>query len=71
MNPGDIVIVTGKLATNVRQNEERIGTYVFYDGTVIWVLFSDGVIWVGPKNLVFLHKDHQITSSKPEPQIVE
>jgi hypothetical protein len=71
MRDGDVVIVTGKLATNVRENEERIGTYVFYDGTNAWVLFSDGVMWVGPKNLVFPYKEHQIIETKSAEPIVE
>jgi hypothetical protein len=54
MDEGDLVVITGKLDTRVRQKQQSEGELFF--GTLIcldpqkmaWVLLPDGDIWRGP-----------------------
>ena len=50
MREGDLVVVAGQLNEIHCKDlgEQPIGTVVHIDRTVVWVLFSNGILWVGP-----------------------
>lgn len=66
MNEGDVVVVTGKLDTRVRDqttNELIMGTVVCVDkDSNVWVLLPSGDFWRGPKREVCLAEEQIVVA---------
>lgn len=57
---GDVVIVTGKLDDRIKDPDasQAIGTVVQVGSGQVWVLLSNGNLWIGQLREVFLEKNH-------------